>query len=109
MPQNLILASLPKEDLALIEPHLEKVDVRLHDVLVEPGDKIDYVYFPLDCMVSMVTLLESGASIEAATIGSEGMTGLSTYLGLVLSVQGVFSDGRHCTQAPDHKFQRRAG
>ena len=82
MPQNLLLNSLPKEDRALLEPHLERVQLKLHDVLVEPGDPIVFVYFPLDCMVSMVTLLDSGTSIEAATIGSEGMTGLSTFLGM---------------------------
>jgi CRP-like cAMP-binding protein len=82
---NLLLDSLPREERARIEDKFQRVHLPLHETLVEPGERIHYVYFPLDSMVSLVTLLESGVTIEAATVGNEGMTGMSTFHGLETS------------------------
>src|SRR5687767_5237077 len=81
-PQNLILNSLPKGELHLLLPHLEHSVLKAHDVLVEPGERIKDVYFPLSCMISLVTLLDDGVTIESAIIGNEGMSGLSVFHGL---------------------------
>jgi hypothetical protein len=51
-------------------------------VLVEPGQRSDHLYFPVSCMISLVTLLDDGVSIESATVGNEGMSGLSVFHGL---------------------------
>ncbi|WP_297513441.1 Crp/Fnr family transcriptional regulator [uncultured Caulobacter sp.] len=52
------------------------VDLDKGRLLYDPGDPIDQVYFPEDCVVSMMTLMENGAAIESATIGREGAVGL---------------------------------
>ena len=83
--QNLILNSLPKAELDLLLPRLEHATIRAHQVLVEPDEKIKDVYFPLSCMISLVTLLDDGVTIESATIGNEGMSGLSVFHGLDVS------------------------
>jgi CRP-like cAMP-binding protein len=74
--QNLLLAALPPEDLGLIAPHLAPVELERGRLLYDPGDRIDIVYFPHDGVISMMTLMESGAAIESATIGREGALGL---------------------------------
>jgi CRP-like cAMP-binding protein len=85
VPSNLLLASLPEADLAKVQPHLERLEVKNNQVLVEPNAPIHHVYFPLTCMISLVTLLEDGTTIESATVGSEGMSGLSVFHGLDVS------------------------
>ena len=74
--QNRLLEALPAADLALIAPHLVSVDIERGRLLYDPGDRIDTVYFPIDGVISLMTLMENGAAIESATIGREGALGL---------------------------------
>ena len=74
--KNSLLASLAPEDFALISGHLTQVDLEKGRLLYDPGDRIDIVYFPQDCMISLMTLMESGAAIESVTIGREGGLGM---------------------------------
>jgi CRP-like cAMP-binding protein len=80
--KNNILASLPAEDFQRLSPHLEPVELRLGQVLYEAGGKIDYVYFPLNSMVSLVSQLSDGSSIEIGVAGYEGMVGIYAVLGV---------------------------
>ena len=75
--RNLLLAALPADDLSRILPQLETVPLRLKELLHKPGEKIDYVYFPGCGFCSIVTVLEDGSMVEAATVGREGLVGLS--------------------------------
>jgi CRP-like cAMP-binding protein len=74
--QNRLLAALDAEDLALVAPKLVPVMMEKGALLYDPGDMIDAVYFPDDCVISLMTLMESGAAIESAAIGREGALGL---------------------------------
>jgi len=74
--QNRLLASLPADDLAYLVPYLTTVDLERGRLLYDPGDRIDTVYFPHDGVISLMTLMESGAAIESAVIGPEGALGL---------------------------------
>ncbi len=78
--QNLLLAALPDDDLKRILPQLETVPLRLRELLHKPGEPIDYVYFPGCGFCSIVTVLEDGNMVEAATVGREGVVGLSATL-----------------------------
>jgi len=78
--QNLLLASLPPGDLQRILPQLQTVPVRLKEFLHKPGEPIDYVYFPGAGFCSIVTVMEDGSMVEAATVGREGLVGLSATL-----------------------------
>ena len=77
--QNLILSRLSKTDLALLEPHLEPVDLPLRKVLGRANKKITAVYFPESGFASVV--VNTGKPIEVGLIGREGMTGLPVVLG----------------------------
>ena len=75
--RNLLLAALPAPDYARIEPMLESVSPRLKDVLHKPGEPLSDVYFPGGGFCSVLTVLEDGGMVEVATIGREGMVGMS--------------------------------
>jgi CRP-like cAMP-binding protein len=74
--QNRLLEALPAVDYGLIAPHLASLDLERGRLLYDPGDRIDTIYFPVDGVISLMTLMENGAAIESATIGSEGALGL---------------------------------
>jgi len=78
--RNLLLAALPPDDLTRILPQLEIVPLRLKELLHKPGETIDYVYFPGAGFCSIVTVLEDGSMVEAATVGREGAVGLAAAL-----------------------------
>ena len=77
---NLLLASLSDSDMKLLLPHLKLIQVEQHQLLFEPGDKILNTYFPLTAIVSLVVLLSSGQSIEAAMVGRDGVVSATAAL-----------------------------
>ncbi len=79
--QNKILAALPAEVQQRIFPYLEETPMPLGKVLYEAGDKMRHVYFPLDCIVSLLSVMESGASAEISVVGNEGLVGISLFMG----------------------------
>lgn len=78
---NRLLAALPREDYERIAPHLEPMEFRNGQILYHPGQPVDYIYFPLDSMVSLVAQMASGAEIEVGVTGFEGAVGLPAVLG----------------------------
>lgn len=79
--QNLLLAALPLEDYARLAPALEVVPLKLKDILHKPGEPLQHVYFPGGGgFLSVFTVLQDGGMIEVATIGREGMVGVSAVL-----------------------------
>jgi len=79
--QNLLLAALPDAEWARWEPQLERVDLPLGKVLYESGIKLNYVYFPTTAIVSLLYVLEDGASAQIAVVGFEGLVGISLFMG----------------------------
>jgi CRP-like cAMP-binding protein len=75
--RNRLLASLPAEDLGLLSPHLTHLTMEKGALLCDPGDPIELVYFPHDCVVSLMTLMSRGVAVESSTIGREGAFGLA--------------------------------
>jgi CRP-like cAMP-binding protein len=90
---NSLLAALKPEELNFLGPHLQLVNLRLAEVLHEPGDFVEYAYFPHDSMISLVALLEDGLSAEVAVFGREGV------MGFVSSLVTNLSFGRYIVQA----------
>lgn len=78
--KNRLLASLSPADFSLLSPHLMLVDLEKGRLICDPGDPVETIYFPHDCVISLMTLMESGAAIESATIGREGAFGLAAAL-----------------------------
>jgi CRP-like cAMP-binding protein len=74
---NRLLAALPPDDYRRILPALKPAPLKLKRVLYKPADVVDEVYFPGGGFVSVVTVLANGDMVEVATIGREGMVGVS--------------------------------
>jgi len=79
--QNQILAALPAEEYARLLPHLELVQLPLGKVLYEPGVEMDYLYFPISGIISLLYVMRNGASAEIALTGNEGLVGVSLFMG----------------------------
>ncbi len=79
--QNLLLGALPKADYERIAPHLESVAMPLGKVLYESGGKLQHVYFPTTAIVSLLFVMEDGATAEIAVIGNDGIVGISLFMG----------------------------
>jgi CRP-like cAMP-binding protein len=78
---NQLLAALPPEELARWLPQLEHVDMPLGEVLYESGTTLSHVYFPTTSIVSLLYVMENGASAEIAVVGNEGVVGISLFMG----------------------------
>jgi CRP-like cAMP-binding protein len=78
---NRLLAFLPADERGALAPFLEPVSLPLGAALYEPSGTQAYVYFPTDSIVSMLYVLESGASAEIAVTGNEGVVGISLFMG----------------------------
>lgn len=79
--QNHILRALPEGARERLFPHLNLVALRGGDVLYESGAPLRQVYFPVDCVISLLYVLENGASAEISVVGNEGAVGLSLFIG----------------------------
>jgi CRP-like cAMP-binding protein len=79
--QNHLLAALPAAVTAHIFPHLEWVPMPLGHVLYESGVQMRHVYFPTTAIVSLLYVMEDGASAEIAIVGNEGIVGVSLFMG----------------------------
>lgn len=78
---NAILAALPEADFARILPDLELVPLPTKWTMMESGDLVPYLYFPISGVVSLNHALEDGFTSEVALVGNEGMVGISVFMG----------------------------
>jgi len=79
--KNHLLAALPADEWARWLPALEPVAMPLGDVLYESGAAMTHVYFPTTAIVSLLYVMEDGASAEIAVVGNEGLVGVSLFMG----------------------------
>jgi len=79
--QNHLLATLPADVQERLCPHMELVELPLGKVLYESGDTLRYVYFPTNSIVSLLYVMESGASAEISVVGNEGLIGVALFMG----------------------------
>lgn len=79
--QNHLPATLTADAQQRLFPQLELVPMALGVVLYESGDTMRHVYFPADCIVSLLYVMENGASAEISVVGNEGVVGISLFMG----------------------------
>ncbi|MEP6545834.1 MAG: Crp/Fnr family transcriptional regulator [Gammaproteobacteria bacterium] len=79
--ENQLLASLPDSEWARWSPYVEPVELPLGRVLYESGGKMTHAYFPTTAIVSLLYVLDRGASAEIAVVGCEGIIGISLFMG----------------------------
>lgn len=108
---NHLLAALPAESMTRLRPHLKFLHLPLGHVLYEPGVKMHHVYFPSDCIISLLSVMHDGASAEISVVGNEGVLGVSLFMGgdstpsraVVQSAGGAYSLPRRILKA---EFER---
>jgi CRP-like cAMP-binding protein len=83
--ENYLLAALPVKERKRLLPDMERVPLRLADVIYESEDRIRHVYFPTSGVISLLCTTDDGSTIEAGIVGNEGMAGISVFLGIDLS------------------------
>ena len=83
---NRLLAALPGASRQRLLAKTHRVSLSVEDILYHPGGSINAVYFPLTCVISMMTEMKNGATIEIATVGNEGVLGIAAYLGIDVAV-----------------------
>jgi CRP-like cAMP-binding protein len=96
---NHLLAVLAPDEQERIFPHLQFVELKLGQVLYESGDTLSHVYFPTDCIVSMLYVLSDGATAEIAVAGNEGLIGISLFMG------GETTPNRAVVQSAGHAYR----
>lgn len=100
--ENHLLAALPVEVQDRIFPFVELVELPLGRVMYEAGDTLVYVYFPVDAIVSLLYVMESGASAEISVVGNEGLIGVSLFMG------GESTSSRAVVQSAGHAYRLKA-
>jgi CRP-like cAMP-binding protein len=76
---NGLLAALPEASRERLFAKTQRVSLSVGDILYHPGGPITSVYFPLTCVISMMTEMKNGATIEIATVGKEGVLGIPAF------------------------------
>src|SRR5271169_854753 len=79
--RNNLLAALPQAERERLIPHLKLVPMPLGMVLYESGDVLRHVYFPTDCIVSLLYVMKDGASAEISVVGNDGVVGVALFMG----------------------------
>ena len=97
--QNHLLAALPADDYQRLLPSLEPISMLLGDVLYESGVQMRSVYFPTSSIVSLLYVMENGASAEIAVVGKEGIVGVSLFMG------GETTPSRAVVQSAGHAYR----
>jgi CRP-like cAMP-binding protein len=100
--QNRLLAALPDAEWARWLPQLEPVDMPLGKVLYESGSTLAHVYFPTTSIISLLYVMEDGASAEIAVVGHEGIVGISLFMG------GESTPSRAVVQSAGQGFRLKA-
>jgi CRP-like cAMP-binding protein len=80
-PSNRLLLALPSRDLRRLKPHLEHVHCNREQILVDADSPLDHIFFPDSGVVSVMAVYSDGSTIEMATIGREGCTGVRAVFG----------------------------
>src|SRR5471032_1690382 len=101
--QNHLLAALPAGDYARLARDLELIPMPLGWAVYESGGHMGYLYFPTTCIVSLLYVMESGASAEIAITGNEGLVGISLFMG------GESTPSRAVVQSAGNGYRLKAG
>ena len=82
---NRVLESIPSKDSRRLRAQLEPDTLTFKQILYEPGEAIRHVYFPIDCLISLLTAVDKRRTLEVGMVGSEGMAGMPFILGMGVS------------------------
>jgi CRP-like cAMP-binding protein len=102
---NRVLAGISSKDYGSLD-QLEPVQLRFGQILYEAGGRIRHVYFPIDCLVSLLTAVDKRRTLEVGMVGNEGMTGMPFILGMGVSgVRALVQGGGRALRMPAAAFR----
>ena len=78
---NHLIAALPTDEFIRLKPNLEPVSLSLGSVIYESGEQLEYIYFPTTAIVSLLYIMENGATAEIGMAGNDGLVGIALYMG----------------------------
>jgi CRP-like cAMP-binding protein len=103
---NRVLASIPPKEYTRLQAQLEPVTLEFKQVLYEPGKAIRYVYFPIDCLISLLTAVDKRRTLEVGMVGNEGMAGMPFILGMGVSgVRAIVQGGGNALRMASAPFR----
>jgi CRP-like cAMP-binding protein len=100
--QNRLLATMSEEARKRVFPKLKLIEMSLGDVIYESNQSIEYVYFPVDCIISLLYVMVNGSSAEISVVGKEGMAGVTVIMG------GESTPNRFVVQSHGHAYRMSA-
>ena len=100
--QNHLLDALLRVDFDRLSSNLELVEMPLGEVVCESGSKLKHVYFPTTSIISLLYVMEDGASAEIAVVGNEGILGIPVFMG------GDTTPSRAVVQSAGHSYRLKA-
>ncbi len=103
---NRVLASIPAREYKRLQAHLEPIELKFGQVLYEPGKSIRHVYFPVDCLISLLTAVDKRRTLEVGMVGNEGMAGMPFILGMGVSgVRAIVQGGGNALRMASAPFR----
>ena len=96
---NHLLAALPAEEFASLEPNLEPVTLLLGDSIYESGEQLEYVFFPTTAIISLLYIMENGSTAEIGMTGNDGLVGVALFMG------GMTTPNRAVVQSAGNAFR----
>jgi CRP-like cAMP-binding protein len=101
-PSNHLLAGVTPEERERLLPNLQEVSLPLGKVLYESGEKLDYIYFPTTAIISLLYIMENGATAEIGVVGNDGLIGIAIFMG------GDTTPNRAVVQSAGRSFKMKA-
>ena len=103
---NRVLASIPPKDYQRLLAQLEPVTLTFGQILYEPGETIRDVYFPIDCLISLLTAVDKRRTLEVGMVGNEGMAGMPFIQGMGVSgVRALVQGGGKALRMASARFR----
>ena len=91
--ENRVLAALSSQEYQRLQPDLKQVDLVFGEILYEPGDVIQNVYFLNQGIISLLSTVEERSTLEVGMVGNEGMAGIGVFLGARISLNRALVQG----------------
>jgi CRP-like cAMP-binding protein len=99
---NHLLAAVPAEELARLEPDLKAVSLDLGEVIYESGEQLEFIYFPTTAIISLLYIMENGSTAEIGMAGNDGLVGVALFMG------GSTTPSRAVVQSAGNAFRLRS-
>jgi CRP-like cAMP-binding protein len=107
---NHLLAALPADEYARLEPDMEMASLTLGEVIYESGEQLEYVYFPTTAIISLLYIMENGSTAEIGMTGNDGLVGIALFMGgSTTPNRAIVQSAGNAFRLPSKKLQSAFG